>query len=212
MTFTNQHHLLTVFGSAFGVETWSFGVRFYQTTFVPVTQAMADACKTPVLTWWNTTGLFMPSSHILQGVKVADIDVDGHYPPLSSAKIGDITDTQGGTSTNNHPAQCAMVATLISSIIPRGRGSKGRIYVPHPSVAISNSGGKNGMQTAMAAAVATLLTSLNAVSGLGIASVMSNIGTGLTSPIGSVRCDNIPDVQRRRARQLVGDRATSTVT
>jgi len=210
MPYTLAHKLLTVFGTSFTAEeTWSFGVRFAQTGST-VTQALADACTAPTVTFWNTAGMFMPSSHTLEGIKLAPIGTDGKYPVGEIAYIGDITPDGGPSTTNIHPAQCAQVATFLSDLIPRGRGSRGRIYLPCPGAAVSATTGENGLALAIATATRDWLVALNAVPGLGIASIMSELGTGVTSPIGSVRADNLPDTQRRRRRQLVS--TTDTVS
>jgi hypothetical protein len=210
MGFTAEHNLLTVFGTAFNnVETWSFGVRFYQTVHQDPDQTMADACRSATQTFWNTAGIFMPSSHALTGVKVAPIGTDGKYPPGKIAYVGAITPDAGPTSTNQHPAQSTQVVTFLSALIPRGRGSHGRIYLPCPNAAISSSDGTNGLASALATATRTWLVAMNGVTGLGVASIMSSLGSGATSPIATVRADSLPDTQRRRRRQLTS--TTSSV-
>lgn len=211
MVFNARHKLLTVFGTAFnGVETWSFGVRFSTVTGIePVSQAQVDACVAPTVTLWNTPALFMPSSHALTGVKLAPIGVDGKYPPGEIAYIADITPDQGPTNTNQHPAQCTQVVTFLAEGQPRGRASRGRIYLPCPNAAVSSSDGTNGLGSALANAVATWLGALNDVADLGQAAIMSSLGSGITAPITQTRGDNLPDTQRRRRRQLTS--LTTTV-
>ena len=213
MVFTEEHNLLTVFGTSYsGTETWSFGVRFQATVHTDPTQAMADACKAATITFWNTAGIFMPISHSLTGVKVAPIGTDGKYPPGKIAYIGAITPDTGPTSTNLHPAQCTQVVTLLSSLIPRGRGSHGRIYLPCPAAAISSADGTNSLASALATATATWLSAMNDVSGLGLAAIMSSVGSGITGVVDSVRADSLPDTQRRRRRQLTSARSSAAVT
>jgi hypothetical protein len=52
---------------------------------------------------------------------------------------------------------------------------------------------------------------MNAVSGLGVARIMSNIGAGLENNITQVRGDDLPDTQRRRRRQLTSSTTTVDV-
>lgn len=216
--FDGPHKLVTVFGSAYGTETWSFGVRMVPLLGVDnpeVTQVQADALKSSVSTWWATAGCFWPSSHTLQGVKLAPIGVNGKYPPGKIAYIGDIVDTVGGTSSNLHPAQCATVMTLLSASIGRGRGSKGRCYTPMPAIAISSVGKMGSWPNAAAPAFATMLSAWNAVTDVGRAVIMSRETASLpagSSFVGSVRVDDVPDTQRRRRRQLVPTYFTSSVT
>jgi len=209
MPYTVAHQLLTVFGTSFTAEeTWSFGVRLVGMGSA-VSQAMADSCMADTITLWNTAGIFMPSSHTLEGVKLAPIGTDGKYPPGEIAYIGDIASDGGPSTTNIHPAQCAQVVTFLSATIPRGRGSRGRIYLPCPGAAVSATTGENGLALALATAVATWLAAIDAEPLIGTPSIMSSLGTGTTSTIGSCRADNLPDTQRRRRRQLVS--TTSTV-
>jgi hypothetical protein len=211
VAFNDRHKLLTVFGTAFnGLETWSFGVRFATVTGIPaVSQAQVDACAAPTVTLWNTANIFMPSSHALTGIKLAPIGTDGKYPPGEIAFIHDITPDQGPSNTNQHPAQCTQVATFLAEGQPRGRASRGRIYLPCPNAAVSSSTGQNGLGSAIATAVATWIGALNDVADLGQAAIMSSLGAGITAPITQVRGDDLPDTQRRRRRQLTS--LTTTV-
>lgn len=203
MVFPIEHNLLTVGGTCYnGVETWSFGVRFGATVHNDPTQAMADACVSATQTFWNTAGIFMPSSHSLTFVKVAPIGADGKYPSGKIAYISAITPDPGPTNTNLHPAQCTQVITFLTSFQPRGRGSRGRIYLPCPAAAISSGTGTNSLGSALATAARTWLVAMNGVSGLGTAAIMSNLGAGIWNNITSVRADGLPDTQRRRRRQL----------
>jgi len=214
VAFNDRHKLLTVFGTAFnGVETWSFGVRFATVTGIPaVSQAQVDACVTPTQTFWNTAGIFMPSSHSLTGIKLAPIGTDGKYPPGEIAYIADITPDPGPTNTNQHPAQCTQVVTFLAEGQPRGRASRGRIYLPCPNAAVSSGTGGNSLGSALATAAATWLSALNDVADLGQAAIMSSLGTGITAPITQTRGDDLPDTQRRRRRQLTSTTTTVDLT
>lgn len=208
MTFADEHQLVTVFGTAFGgLETWSFGVRFGGSGST-VTQALADALVAPTVTLWNDPTLFMPNSHSLTGVKVAPIGIDGKYPPGQIAYIGTIAPDTGPTSTNLHPAQVATVVTFLSTPTPRGRASRGRIYLPPAASTVNPTTGQNGMAASLAAAVRTWLNALNGLAVLGNASIMSELGTGLSTPITHVRADSLYDTQRRRRRQLTSPTTT----
>ena len=214
MAFNQRHKLLTVFGTSFnGVETWSFGVRFIQTGDPEtVSQTQVDDCAASTVTLWNTAGIYMPSSHALTGLKLAPIGTDGKYPPGEIAYIHDITPDAGPSSTPQHPAQCTQVATFLAAGQPRGRASRGRIYLPCPNAAVSSSAGTNGLGSAIATAVATWLSALNDVADLGQAAIMSSLGSGVAAPITSVRGDDLPDTQRRRRRQLTSTTTTVDLT
>lgn len=212
MGFTAPHKLLTVGGTAYGgLETWSFGVRFFEPISTDPTQAMVDNCEAPTETFWNTAAIFMPASHALTFCKLAPIGIDGKYPAGKIAYIGAITPDPGPSNTNIHPAQCAQVVTFLASAQPRGRGSRGRIYLPCPAAAVSAANGTNSLGSALALAAATWLQALNAIAGMGTASIASNLGLGITNPITACRGDDLPDTQRRRRRQLTSTTTTHNV-
>jgi len=216
--FAGRHKLMTVFGTSFGVETWQFGIRIApgagdQAT---VSQAQVDALKAPVLAWFTDANAGFPNTTMLQGVKLAPIGVDGHYPGGEVAYIGDITDTTGPINTNIHPAQCAMVMTLVSSALPRGRGSLGRCYLPCPALSIASNGTVGGYTSTAVVSFRTLLNAINAVVDLGTAAIFAREGLkngvvqpAFFTPVGFCRMDNVVDTQRRRRRSIVGTRSTS---
>jgi len=216
--FAGRHKLLTVYGTAFGAETWQFGLRILpgggdQQT---VSQAQADAIKAPVLAWWNDVNSGFSQYHILQGIKLAPIGADGKYPVGETAYVGDIVDTAGTLNTNVHPAQCAYVMTLVSGAIPRGRGSLGRCYLPAPCLSISSTGTVGGYATTAVVAFRTMLNAINAIADLGTVVIASREGlkNGVVqapfyTPVGFCRADNVMDTQRRRRRSITSTRATS---
>lgn len=215
--FDNAHKLLTVYGTAFGTETWSFGLRL-----VPVggvdsplpSQAQADAAAAIVKTWWQNANTPFSAYTVLQGVKLAPIAINGKYPPGAVSYIGDIApDLAGVLNTNIHPAQNAIVATLVSATIPRGRGSVGRIYLPAPAIAVGSSGQMGDMTPLFATPLTTMMNSLNAAPNIGNLGILSRETTknGVVVPAGSsfvghVRVDNVMDTQRRRRRSIVAVR------
>lgn len=218
--FSSAHKLLTVYGAAFGTETWSFGLRFEPILGVDAplpSQAQADAAATTVKAWWQNVNTPFGTSTSIQGVKLAPIGVDGHYPPTGISYIGDINpDLFGLVSTNIHPPQCAMVATLLSATVPRGRGHSGRIYLPAPALSVASSGQLGDMGPIFATPLRTMIQALNDQANLGNCVIMSREGVknGVVLPasssfVGSVRVDNVMDTQRRRRRSIVAVRYTS---
>lgn len=216
--FAGVHKLMTVFGTTFGVETWQFGIRIAPGggDQEDVSQAQADALKAPVLAWFTDANAGFPTTTLLQGVKLAPIGIDGRYPPGKIAYTGDIVDTAGPININIHPAQCAMVMTLMSSGIPRGRGALGRCYLPAPALSIAANGTVGGYTATAVVSFRTLLNAINAVPDLGTAAIYAREGlkNGVVLPkfyttVGSCRMDNVMDTQRRRRRGIVGTRSTS---
>lgn len=207
VAYTSRHKLLTVFGTSWGgVETWSFGMRFLPTSGnEAVTQAQANACATPVSTFWSTSSAGMPGSYALTGVKLAPIGTDGKYPPGEIPYISAIGPTNGPGATPLHVPQASTVVTFLASLTPRGRGSRGRVYLPPYATAMAANGTMGtSVPGLLLAAFRTMVLSLNAVSNLGTLVIMSDLGTGITSNVTSLRCDNVYDTQRRRRRQIIG--------
>lgn len=212
MSFQIAHKLLTFHGQLWtgnSTETWSFGFRFAPPPSPPpITQAMVDACDAAFRTAWNSAAaVSMAPQHSYQYAKLAPIDVNGRYPSSSiSYQSAAVTLAgKGSSALAPWPSQCSVAVTLITSKPgARGRASKGRVYLPPLATTISASGLITGTTaTNQATWIANLLTSLNAVSGLGTASVMSSIGAGEGYPIYRVTCGLVVDTVRRRRRQLV---------
>lgn len=193
-------------------ETGQFGLRF-KTTATQVTQAMVDACWTPVETFWISPGAKMPQACKLKSLRLALVAENGQYVPGTFSR--DFIHPTGSTSTNTTnamPLQVAQVVTLLTDR-PSGLASHGRAYLP----ALTSALGTDGRWAAAdcnsrASAFAAMLTSLNGViketSGAApaFAAVFSK-GTpktpaGVYSFVRKVTVGTRPDVQRRRAKAM----------
>lgn len=225
MAYDQNHLYLTInwADSREPLEGGQVGIRF-DSPAEEVTQAMVDAAKTAVQTFWTSTGALIPSSYVLKYLRLAAIGTDGKYLPGTFSRDGSFG---AGVSTSNatvyHPLQVASVATFTTER-PSGIASRGRIYLPPLAAAI----GSNGRWTqtvcdARAAALATMLSSLNAStafsgSGLPAFAAVFSKGTskspaGVRSFIRGVKIGTRPDVQRRRAKNMLEVYgATSAVT
>lgn len=215
MSYPSSHLYLTLHWAdgREPLEGGQVGIRF-DSVVTEVTQAMVDAAKTHVQTFWQSAGALIPSSYILKYLRLAVIGTDGHYLPGTFSRDGSYG---AGISTSNasvyHPLQVASVATFKTER-PSGIASRGRVYLPPLAAAI----GADGRWSATvcnnrATALATMLSSLNAstaFSGAGLpafASVFSK-GTskqpaGVRSFIKGVTIGTRPDVQRRRAKNML---------
>lgn len=218
--FSSAHKLLSVYGAAFGTETWSFGIRIAPVLGVDTplpTQAQADAVALLAKAWWQNVNTPFGTSTSIQGIKLAPIAVNGHYPPTGISYIGDINpDLFGVVNTNIHPPQNALVATLLSASIPRGRGHSGRIYMPAPALSIASNGQMGDMTALFCTPLRTFLQGINDTALLGNCVIMSreSVRAGTVLPasdsfVGSIRVDNVMDTQRRRRRSIVPVRYTS---
>ena len=180
MTWPFEHNYLTVHGTTFTPETFTFGLRFAGS--VRPTQAMIDACATPTQTFWNTAAVGMSSLYSLTSIKLARVLPSGLYPEDFEPVIHDFTPDAGpATSGAQHPTQVSLAVTTRTAV-SRGRGHAGRFYLPGPRVDLDSSG-KLTTTTAQAIATAAALwiSTLNDVTDLGVATVMSRLGSGASS-------------------------------
>lgn len=209
MPFPNSHYYLTFHwtDAIELLEAGQVGIRFD----APVnssSQAVVDACKAAAQTFWTSAGAAIPGTYILKYLRLAAIGTDGRYVPGSIAYDGVYGSTVAGNAagSGNLPRQIACASSLLSSV-PRGQASKGRIYLPPLSSALG--GDARWTQTAVngrSLALATMLTSLNTA--IQAPATIFSKGT-VKSSVGSkhvitgVKTGSRPDVQRRRAKQVL---------
>jgi len=229
--FTAPHQYVSVIGDAYaGPERWQFGLRITDGGIDNL--ATAQAIAPIVRAFWEGTGAWnlpavqwQPSAtHRLTEVKVARVDVNGIYPPTEASASVFFVPAVSGT-TPALVGQAPQLATCVSlqTALPRGLGSKGRIYLP-PNARM-NSGNSGAIATNMAQvyadAVALLVGQINAQALIGNVAVFSRgkaergqpdakgkyhytyPNPGATNNVTGVRCGNVVDTQRRRRRQLV---------
>ena len=142
----------------------------------------------------------------LVGVKLAAVDVNGHY--LGEAVTQTVSGTAGGNVTA-YP-QLTQVLTLHSGD-HFGRANHGRMYLPHTSPAIDSAhpwlSGTN--QHNMALDAQTFVRALNAKAASLRSSVrvcnLSKLGSGTTKFVKYVGIGRITDTQRRRRNRLTED-------
>lgn len=210
MTFQRNHLYLTIHWkpSSYPLETGQCGIRFDQPTTVP-TQTLVDACKSAVQTMWTAVGAKVPNTSLLTFLRLARIGTDGHYVPGSSSFDGTYASAiAGGGSSPVFPLQVAAATTLTTGI-PHGQASKGRIFLPPLSVAPVFGGSDlwtDSDVTGRSTAVAAMITSLNTVLG-GPAAVFSQGtvkgGGPLVRSVTGVYTGRRPDIQRRRAKGVL---------
>jgi hypothetical protein len=209
VTFQRNHLYLTLhwFPANYPLESGQTGIRFDQPTTVP-TQALVDAAKTPVQTMWAAAATRIAGEFQLKYLRLARIGVDGHYVAGSSSFDSILpTPLGGGGGAKTLPLQSAAATTLTTGI-PHGQASKGRIYLPpiQPSTSLpQNDLWAVAEVDARSTAVAQMITALNTIFG-GPAAVFSQGtvrgGTPLVRSVTSVFTGRRPDVQRRRAKSV----------
>ena len=204
MTYTQTHLYLTWHWTVSGIgeEEGQCGLRFLL-GMGAADQARVDAAAPAVQTFWASAGAGIENGFKLTYLRLASIGADGKYSPgtisydhVYPAAIGG----GGGTTTARYPMQTALAATLTTAV-PRGRASKGRIYLPWLNFALGSDG--RFPLTAVNARSTALATCIDALQvDMGTPAVMSKIGTGTTNAITGVQHGTRPDVQRRRAKSM----------
>lgn len=199
MPYPAPHVYVTWFGDAFGeVENWQVGLRI-AAPFVPPTTDELEALDAAFATLLSANVAF-PAGRRYLGVKVAPQDVNGRYPDgVDAVEYLRPTPVSGGSG-----AGYPQIALVLSMRTARSRGyaSNGRMYIPSSLGITAGTGLISAADAGNAAtAGATFIGAVNAV-GIGIASVMSTVGTGRSEPITGVRVGRVMDTQRRRRNQL----------
>lgn len=215
MAYPIRHKLLTVAGSSWnGTEEWSFSVRIIPDSGgESVSQTQCDDAAATVTTFWNTTGLGMPSNYVLEQTKLAPIGTDGHYPEGEIAFVHNHSGDTGPASSVFHAPQIAYAVTLLTAV-PRGRGSRGRFYLPAPSFAVSSTTGKlsSGVASGIGGIVKDWLNALNGVTGLGTVGLITKVGLfGTSHAVTAVKTGVVLDTQRRRRNHLSEDYVTTAL-
>lgn len=213
MTYPITHKLLTIGGTSYGsTEEWQFGMRIIPDTPGDLpTQAQVDSLATPITTFWNTAGIFMPTTHSLTFAKLAPIGIDGHYPPGEVAYEHVFAADPGPGGGPVYPAAVALCVSLMTAA-PRGRGHAGRFYLPGPASAMTPDGRHSaGIPPAINAAVRTLILAINGAASVGTVGVITSLGSGTSRVVTAIRTGVRPDIIRRRSRQQLEDYQTLAV-
>lgn len=220
-------HLLFRWGGFFGADAatqkdiWSCGVRIFLGAS-PLTEEKKTAFLTAVApalaTWWNANATQGHPSAWQSEINCAYIDLDGKYvggdeQPTTRLPMTPPVAGKGGLT---HAWSTAMVVTL-SSDIDRGRGSRGRYYVPTGMGIDANGVFPQGNLSAFVLAQRTLIDALNTAAraqwspAAGV-SVFSQLGAGTIGEVVRVGSDVAPDTQRRRDNKLVEPRTEINLT
>lgn len=206
MAYPNRHLYLTAHWHTAGTdEKGQFGLRF--DTTAAASQSLVNSVAGRVATMWATTGAAanIANEHLLDFVRLASIDTDGRY--VTGTLAYDYiwgSPVAGGSALAGYtyPLQVAHVVTLRTAV-PRGLAHAGRIYLPPiDEVLSSNFQWTAADCTGRNNTVASMITGLNTDFGAPCA-VFSKVGGGAKHNVVYVQGDTRPDVQRRRARQMV---------
>lgn len=213
MAFTEKHMYITVMGDGYNAtEQWQFGFRALMTdpTLQP-TQATADGIGGEVDAWWSGTapyavaGPFCRLTRLVQ-TKVSWVDTTGLLVPNSLVRIhlpaAPIAGKEAPAADHHAWPQNSEAATLLTAL-PRGRGSKGRVFLP-PACSTMDSTGRmsSGTIDGLSTQFALLLSRINLLPAVNAVAVMSKVGAGSSQFVTQVSVGSVMDTQRRRRRSL----------
>lgn len=212
--YSNIFHKATIMGEMFGgTELWttSFAIGADGGGDIEVmpTDAEAQAISDAWNAIWTPVANGFSSQFKFVGVKVSHIIPDGTSDPGFSKYHYRPVPVAGGAGPTN-PPQCALVATL-QTTIARGRGSKGRMFLPGVGFSVGADGKITAAQaTTLAGQIKSFLDAVNSSANVpGRVVVNSEEVTGvpfkasMQNPVASVKVGTVYDTQRRRRNNLV---------
>lgn len=219
MPYPGQFVRLVMIGSLYNAEQFNMTLSIVPSALgelgmppvdAPTLAAVAANCSA----WFSSTtagsGPSFQSEHKLVSIKLNRLGTDGRYVDAVAREHVYPTPISGGGSvpSGKMPPQVSTVISLRTAL-ERGRGSKGRIYLP---ATVASSGvATDGRITAANAlvnanAVKSLINSLNATYTLiGKVGVASNAGSGRFEHITRVAGGRVLDTMRSRRSSLVED-------
>lgn len=179
----------------------------------PVDDPTLTGIANDVSTWFSSTGATTGSKIIsdvkLVSIKLNRIGTDGRYVDPTTKEHLYPSPIPGPESVSQKmPAQLTVVASLRTAI-ERGRGAKGRMYLPTTSTTIGlGADGRMAASTALnhSASINALITALNTrYTLIGRVGVASNAGTGRFEHVTRVATGRVVDTMRSRRSSLVED-------
>jgi hypothetical protein len=228
--YPEQHQYLTVIGDSYSAaERWQFGLRLSDGGVS--NQVTAEAISDDVEAWWRgaapyiagTDQFLSTNTHRLTECKVARIQQDGTYPDNDpSYSHFFLPPIVGQVVHSDFQIAQESVAVTLTTALPRGYASKGRIYLP-PSYHYAPAA--DGLltvadATALANSVRKLINAINANTVVGNVMIYSKgkgvpsynqarnrieytwPNAGASQVVTGVRVGRVVDTQRRRRRSL----------
>lgn len=216
MPYPGQFHRLVIIGSLYA-DIWNTTLSIVpsglgELGMPAVDDTTLNAVKDDIYNWWNL-GSFSPIVACkLTGFKLNRIDASGHY--MDETKEYTWPAPINGITSSNIAPQLATVATLRTAVL-RGRGSKGRMYLP-PNANQTSLGGDGRSTTTQAHDVAVgvkdLIDRLNATYTLvGRVGVASDAGAGRFEHVTEVSVGRVVDTVRSRRSALQEDYQSVTI-
>lgn len=201
MPYSTSFHRLVLIGDLY-TDTWNTTVSIANPagSMSAVSESFIEDVADTVATWFEDEGLFT-GRVILTGIKLNRIDTSGHYADPDTREYTYAAPIYGTTGGNVAP-QLTMVSSLLTNV-PRGAGSKGRMYMPPqaPLLGLANDGRLTALDAAsLAGATVDLLNRLNTVYvPLGASVVIaSKSAPGYMRVVNRVAVGRVPDTMRSR--------------
>lgn len=227
MPYSREHVLVRIngiFGSTTNVrDRWSIGLRMASLSAVaPETDftAFLTAFHSDVAAFHAHADVGAGSTCYYTFLTAAKIGVDGKYSPKTQLTSRyDAPSAIAGSGTCDSPFSQAQVCSLRTAL-PRGYASNGRLYYPmtHINGLIDPATGRiaPGVVAPLLARWKILIeaanTKFNAVLGVPLkVSVMSQVGSGTTAVVNSLRMDGRLDAQERRENDQPAVWSTTTI-
>lgn len=204
-------HYLLQFGGDLRGDIWSCGLRLstpgaLDPPFLPAPDMddIIEDLAADISTWMLAAGSGWSSASKLRFVKLNRIAANGHYADQenTNVKYFDTLPYPTGAAGGTYPNQVAMVVSWVTDAT-RGRASKGRVYVPTPTLGLQGGVDRfvgSDVQAAANAAAAFINNVNNqpGIDGAGFVAVVASGVDGTRRPITAVRVGDVPDTQRRR--------------
>jgi len=195
-----------------GTENWSTGFFLGNrdaTAGVPNQEAV-DTVRDLWETFMETALVSISNRYTFTACKMASLADTGHTIEDEVVYSYPTTTVTGANGTATLPPQCSLVATL-TTVRPRGRASKGRMYLPGIAATIDANGKINSVtRGAIADALKTFFDSINGNFNMPGKVILASEGVGLLPALTAqnewvtgLRVGDVIDTQRRRRNGLV---------
>lgn len=228
MAYAGSFHRLVVIGRLFDTEDFNWTMNI-----VPLENPIdVEAVSTDLLTaiagkvaaWFpnqfDADGVQFTSNVKLTSIKLNRINSAGHYQD-QDAMTWEYPTPIAGTASGGYPAQLAVAVTLRTAR-SRGRGARGRFYLPQVApVGAMGAGGVMPASSALSIAegAAKLIVEINnsyfardaGLRTLMRVGVASNIGAGVFEEALNVDVGRVVDTIRSRRASLPEDYQTSPI-
>lgn len=213
MVYAHTVNRITLSGTMFGgAEEWSTGFFLGQegSNATQMTQAGLDQIRDAWAAFMTNALSWVSNQYSFVQAKSALIDDTGHTI-LDSVMYSYPGSSVTGAGTSQWlPPQCSLVVTLLSDR-PRGKASKGRMYLPGYCGGIGSNGKADGAVTnAIANNLKTFFDSFADDADVPDQLILAAKGTGpvpgLTAQndyVETIRVGDVIDTQRRRRNGLV---------